>query len=81
MSLDEPDHPDVIEIAGGFDISALEIMMARLRGDGIPARLEPDDTGIIPDNPYGYLILLHKDDLEAAADVLRAAGVDPEPLS
>jgi hypothetical protein len=79
MALEERGHPDVVEIPAGFDLAALEVALARLRGDGIPARIEPDDIGVIPDDPDGYRILLRRADLEAAAPVLRAAGVEPEP--
>jgi hypothetical protein len=79
MSLEERGHPDVVEIPVGFDLSELEVVLARLRGDGIPARLEPDDTAVIPDDPDGYRILLCRSDLEAAVPVLRAAGIEPEP--
>jgi hypothetical protein len=79
MSLEERGHPDVVEIPAGFDLSALEVAVARLNSDGLPARIEPYDSGIIPDDPDGYRILLRRADLEAAAPVLRAAGVEPEP--
>ena len=79
MSLEERGHPDVVEIPAGFDLGVLEVALARLHGDGILARIEPDATGMIPDDPDGYRILLRRSDLEAAAPVLRAAGVEPEP--
>jgi hypothetical protein len=81
MSLEERGHPDVVEIPAGFDLGQLEVVLARLGGDGIPVRLEPDTTGTIPDDPGGYRLLLRRNDLEAAAPVLRAAGIDPEPQS
>jgi hypothetical protein len=69
-------HEPPVELAVGYDLGAIEVLLARLRADGIEARLEPDDTGMVVDDAGGYRLLLHPADLEAARPVLAAAGID-----
>ncbi len=71
---------EVVEVPAGLDLGTLEVVLARLRSDGIPARVEPDLTGVIPDETDGgYRILLRRDDLEAARPVLETAEITIPP--
>jgi hypothetical protein len=72
---DGGDGHDVVEIPAGYDLGSIEVVLARLRGDGIEVRLEPDESGMIPDDESGYRLLLHPADLEAARPVLEAADI------
>lgn len=73
---DAESHPDLVELPAGLDLGALEVVKARLDSDGIPVRIEPDVTGIIPDDADGgYRILLRREDLEAARPVLEIAEI------
>jgi hypothetical protein len=69
-------HESPVEIALGYDLGTIEVVLARLRGDGIEVRLEPDELGMVPDDEGGYRLLVHPGDLEAVRPVLLAAGLE-----
>jgi hypothetical protein len=69
-------HERPVELPLGYDLGVIEVVLARLRGDGIEVRLEPDELGMVPDDAGGYRLLVHPDDVEAVRPVLDAAGID-----
>lgn len=68
-------HESPVEIPVGYDLGSIEVVLARLRGDGIEVRLEPDELGMVPDDAGGYRLLVHPDDVDAVRPVLDAAGI------
>ena len=70
------DAPELVELGAGLDLGVLEVVVARLTADGIAARIEPDATGVIPDEADGgYRLLLRREDLDAARPVLEIAAI------
>jgi hypothetical protein len=73
----EAPHPDLVALDVGTDVGTIEVILARLQSDGIPATVEPDLSSLNAlDEESGFRLLVHEDDVEATLPVLRAAGLE-----
>jgi hypothetical protein len=83
VSEQDDDHPELVEVPAGNDPGILEVVVARLESDGIPARIVPDPSSLnaLDEERGGFRILLRREDLEAALPVFQAAGLDDPNLA
>ena len=68
--------PDLVELPVGTDVGTIEVILARLQSDGIPASVEPDLSSLSALDEEGFRLLVRADDVVAVEPVLRAAGID-----
>jgi hypothetical protein len=72
-------HPDLVALDVGTDVGTIEIILARLRSDGIPVTVDPDLSSLSAlDEESGFQLLVRSEDVEATRPVLRAAGIEVE---
>jgi hypothetical protein len=71
-------HPDLVELPVGTDVGTIEVVLARLQGDGIPATVEPDLSSLASVDEEGFRLMVRREDLDATLPVLRAAGIEVE---
>lgn len=76
---DEP-SPEVVELPIGVDVGTIEVILARLRSDGIPVTVEPDLSSLSGVDEEGFRLMAQADDVPAILPVLEAAGIDITPL-
>jgi hypothetical protein len=70
-------HPDLVALGVGTDVGTIEVVLARLRSDGIPATVDPDLSSLSAvDEESGFQLLVRAEDVEATLPVLRAAGIE-----
>jgi hypothetical protein len=67
---------DLVALPIGTDVGSIEIILARLESDGIPATVQPDLSSLSAVDEEGFRLLVHPDDVEAVTPVLEAAGID-----
>ena len=69
--------PDLVELSVGTDVGTIEVILARLQSDGIPATVEPDLSSLSAvDEESGFRLMVRADDVPAVMPVLQAAGID-----
>ena len=69
--------PDLVELSVGTDVGTIEVILARLQSDGIPATVEPDLSSLSAvDEEGGFRLMVRADDVPAVMPVLQAAGID-----
>jgi hypothetical protein len=73
-------HPDLVALPLGTDVGTIEVILARLRADGIPVTVEPDLSSLaaMDEEADGFHLLVQPEDVEAVAPVLEAAGIEVE---
>jgi hypothetical protein len=69
--------PDLVELPVGTDVGTIEIILARLQSDGIPASVEPDLSNLSAVDEEGFRLMVRSEDVPAVVPVLQAAGIDP----
>jgi hypothetical protein len=67
---------DLVELPVGTDVGTIEVILARLESDGIPASVEPDLSSLSAVDEEGFRLLVRAEDVPAVMPVLRAAGID-----
>lgn len=72
---DESPH-DTVELPVGTDVGTIEIILARLRSDGIPVTVEPDLSSLSAVDEEGFRLMVRADDVPAVIPVLQAADID-----
>ena len=71
----ETNPDDVVELPIGTDVGAIEIILARLRSDGIEVTVEPDLSSLSAVDEEGFRLMVRREDVPAVAPVLQAAGI------
>jgi hypothetical protein len=71
-------HPDLVALDVGTDVGTIEVILARLRADGIPVTVDPDLSSLsaLDEEAGGFQLLVRREDVEATLPVLRAAGIE-----
>jgi hypothetical protein len=67
---------DLVELPVGTDVGTIEIILARLRSDGIPVTVEPDLSSLSAVDEEGFRLMVRTEDVPAVVPVLRAADID-----
>jgi hypothetical protein len=67
---------DLVELPVGTDVGTIEVILARLESDGIPASVEPDLSSLSAVDEEGFRLLVRAEDVPAVMPVLQAAGID-----
>ena len=67
---------DLVELPVGTDVGTIEIILARLQSDGIPATVEPDLSSLSAVDEEGFRLMVRAEDVPAVVPVLQAAGID-----
>jgi hypothetical protein len=70
--------PEMAELPVGTDVGTIEIILARLRSDGIPASVEPDLSSLSALDEEGFRLMVRAEDVPAVMPVLQAAGIDAQ---
>jgi hypothetical protein len=68
--------PDLVELPVGTDVGTIEIILARLQSDGIPASVEPDLSSLSAVDEEGFRLMVRSEDVPAVVPVLQVAGID-----
>src|SRR3954453_13258703 len=67
---------DLVQLPVGTDVGTIEVILARLQGDGIPATVEPDLSSLSALDEEGFRLMVRAEDVPAVVPVLQAAGID-----
>jgi len=67
---------DTVEMPVGTDVGTIEIILARLQSDGIPATVEPDLSSLSAVDEEGFRLMVRAEDVAAVVPVLDAADID-----
>jgi hypothetical protein len=67
---------DTVELSVGTDVGTIEIILARLQSDGIPATVEPDLSSLSAVDEEGFRLMVRAEDVVAVLPVLQAADID-----
>ena len=67
---------DTVELSVGTDVGTIEIILARLRSDGIPVTVEPDLSSLSAVDEEGFRLMVRAEDVPAVVPVLQAADID-----
>jgi hypothetical protein len=67
---------DLVQLPVGTDVGTIEVILARLQGDGIPATVEPDLSSLSALDEEGFRLMVRAEDVAAVVPVLQAAGID-----
>ena len=67
---------DTVELSVGTDVGTIEIILARLRSDGIPVTVEPDLSSLSAVDEEGFRLMVRAEDVPAVIPVLQAADID-----
>jgi len=68
---------DLVELPVGTDVGTIEVILARLDSDGIPASVEPDLSSLSAVDEEGFRLMVRAEDVPAVVPVLQAAGIEP----
>ena len=68
---------DLVELPVGTDVGTIEVILARLQSDGIPASVEPDLSSLSAVDEEGFRLMVRAEDVPAVVPVLQAAGIEP----
>ena len=67
---------ETVELSVGTDVGTIEIILARLRSDGIPVTVEPDLSSLSAVDEEGFRLMVRAEDVLAVIPVLQAADID-----